>query len=109
MPRKSKTDVELGWLRAVWEQAAAMEMTHATYFTITIRPAATRNMFSVVMEMKRPATKNGLGAFAYSTVLRYPNGDNTQFLPWLWGKVERFGDECALADTAVADLQKKMF
>lgn len=98
MPRKNKTDRELGWLRNVWEELAAAEMRHGAFIRVVMQPTASRGVFTVRIEMERPDTPKGLTAFSYHTMARYPNGDNTEFLAWLWGRSSRFADEIALAD-----------
>jgi len=98
MPRKNKTDRELGWLRNVWEELAAAEMRHGAFIKVIMQPTASRGVFTVRLEIDRPDTPKGLPAFSYHSMVRYPSGDNTEFLAWLWGRADRFADEIALAD-----------
>lgn len=101
MPRKSRTDQELGWLRNVWEELAGIELLHQGRCTIQMVPGASRSVFVVNLQFTRPAVKNGFPEFNYTTQVRYPNGDATQLLPWLWGRCQRFADEVALADLGI--------
>lgn len=101
MPRKSKTDRELGWLRNLWEELAAAELRHASFARLILKPTATRGVFHVSLEIDRPDTPDGLPAFRYHTMARYPTGDNTEFLAWAWGRAARFAEEAFLADEAV--------
>jgi hypothetical protein len=102
MPRKSKTDRELGWLRNVWEELAAVELKHGAFARVEMRPTASRSSFVVRVVAERPDTESGYPGWTYATAARYPNGDNTEFLAWLWGRCDRFADEAALSDVAVS-------
>lgn len=98
MPRKSRTDVELGWLKALWDEAALCEQQHGCQVSITVRPMAMKATFNVTVEAVRLGTPKGLNEWSYRTMVRYPNGNDTEFLAWLWGRVHRFADEAALSD-----------
>jgi hypothetical protein len=106
MPRKNKTDQELSWLRNVWEEVAATELKHGATVDIVIRAGATRGVFTVTFLLVRPEVDKGMPGFTYRSMLRYPNGYQTQFLPWLWGRAGRFAEEVAEGDIAVARLEE---
>lgn len=106
MTRKNRTDQELGWLRNVWEELAASELKHGSFAVVEIRATASRARFTVKFKMERPDTDAGLPAWSASTVHHYPNGDATQFLPWLWGRASAFADFCDHSDQALAPQEK---
>lgn len=103
MPRKSRTDQELGWLRSLWEEMAQAELVHGAYFRIVVKPSATRGIFTCVFELERPETGSGPPAWKGAQALRYPNGQNTSFLCWLWGSAMRSSDYFDMADDAIRE------
>lgn len=107
MPRKSRTDQELGWLRSAWEELAEGELTHGAFCHIELRPMARRGVFKVVFVMERPETEHGLPAWKGSVAHQYPNGNNTAFLGWLWQMCMRFTDYADVSDHALQAGQKK--
>lgn len=107
MPRKNKTDRELGWLRNVWEELAAIELRHQCFCTITLNPGAQRSVFYVTLRMERKGAPEGVVDWAYTSKALYPTGDATEFLAWLWWRADRFGDEIALSDPQYAPKEKK--
>lgn len=101
MPRRSKFDQELSWLRALWEEMAAAEMVHGCYCSVVLRPTASKGVFTVSIEGVRPEVSNSIPPWQYTTMVRYPNGNATEFLSWLWGRMNRWGDEAALSDNNI--------
>lgn len=92
MPRKSKTDREMSWLGAMWEEIARTELIHAGFTSVTIRPTAMRSRFHVEFEFVRPASTPGLPAYRGKVRLSYPNGDAVDFLSWLWNQARLFSE-----------------
>lgn len=90
MPRKSKTDQELSWLRNVWEVLAALELQHAGFASVVVKPTAMRSRFYVRFEFARPAAPDGPPPYCGTVTLSYPSSGATEFLPWLWNKSEDF-------------------
>lgn len=90
MPRRSRADQELNWLRSVWEVLAAAELSHGAFITISIKPTAMRSRFYVKFEMTRPETPGGMPPFHGAVTNSYPSSSATQFLPWLWNMSEQF-------------------
>lgn len=100
MPRKSRTDRELGWLSSIWEEMALVETRHGAFSVVELRPTVIRSIFTVRLSAARAAVDEERPGWSYSSLVRYPTGDNTEFLAWLWGRASRFADEAALSDTS---------
>lgn len=107
MPRKSRTDQELGWLRSLWEELAEAELIHGAFCRIELRPMARRGVFTVSFVMERPETEKGFPEWKGTQRHQYPNGQSTAFLSWLWGVSMRFGDYVDVTDIAVQNAAHK--
>jgi hypothetical protein len=101
MPRKSKTDQELGWLRNIWEEMAATELKHGGFMKVELKPTASRARFMVRLVMTRPEGEGDIPGWAGSTRYDYPNAESTMFLPWLWGRANAFAEFCDVSDTVL--------
>jgi len=94
MPRPSKTDQELGYLKAAWEEIEDMQREHGMITTVTLSTANSRGVFNIRGEVRTIETdllKEPLGRS--SIMVRYPNGNNTTFAGQLWNLLHKLNDE----------------
>lgn len=100
--RKNKLDRELGWLRNVWEELAAIELKHACRCTLLINPQASRGRFYVQLEALRETEREELTPWRAVTRISYPTSEATEFLAWLWGRAQQFAEYCDSADAELS-------
>lgn len=99
MARKNKTDRELGWIRNVWEELAAIELKHACTASVELRPQASRGRFYVQFTALREGLDGELHQFKAATKMSYPTAEATEFLAWLWGRADQFAQYVANTDS----------
>lgn len=86
MPRPTKTDQEMGYLRDFWNEVRTMEAEYAGMFSMQVRPAARpgvmvyRMLFTPLME----GLENGLGTTALE--FSYPNVEQSTYAGFMWRK-----------------------
>jgi hypothetical protein len=107
MPRRSRNDQELNWLRSAWEELAAAELNHSGFITIKIKPTAMRARFYVKWEFTRPEVDGKLDRYFAAKQTSYPNGDATNFLSWLWNQSRLFSEQLDADDVQMDALIKK--
>jgi len=69
---------------------------------------AMKATFNISIQATRMGSPKGMGEWSYRTMVRYPNGNSTEFLAWLWGRASRFGDEAAMSDVGLSDALHQM-
>jgi hypothetical protein len=92
MPRKSKTAVEEGYLRSLWEEIAEIEREYNGVVTVTFFATNQRGVFSVEAScILMGVMKGGLPA-RHSITQRLPSGGPLPFAGALWDISRRLND-----------------
>lgn len=91
MPRMSKTEQELGYLRSAWEEVEYAATDIDTIVSIELRPTISRGVWSVVIigESKQRDLGGDL-LWREGAVFRFPNGRLVTFAGELWSVLHKF-------------------
>lgn len=98
MPRPSKTDQELAYLRSAWEEVEEMAVEYDFHVDIMMLPTISRGVwsFSIVATSKERTTL-GDPVWTEKVQFRFPNGRMVTFAGELWNVLHRFTEQIAEA------------
>lgn len=84
MPRRSKTAVEEGYLRSLWEELDEIARDYAGVCTITMYPTSQRGVFTVEFGALVLSQSKGGDPIKHSITKRLPDGGSLPFAGALW-------------------------
>lgn len=99
MPRKSKTQVEDGYLRSFWEEIADIEREYNAVVTVTLYATTQRGVFTVEIRALEMGVLDGNEPVSHSITKRLPDGGSLPFAGALWHIANRLND---MVSTAVS-------
>jgi|SRR5689334_2461565 len=91
MPRISKTEQELNYLRSAWEEIEYARTDINTIVTLVMLPTISRGVWSVEVRGHSMDTDLlGVPLWSERAVFRFPNGRLQTFAGELWNVLHRF-------------------
>lgn len=91
MPRMSKTEQELGYLRSAWEEIEYAATDIDTKVVVEMIPTVSRGVWSVVIRGESISTDlSGSPLWRERAVFRFPNGRLVTFAGELWSVLHKF-------------------
>lgn len=101
MPRTSKTDQELAYLRSAWEEVEYIRVELDYHFEMALQPTVSRGVWAMVMVAEsNHLYEDGVPHVRLRTMHRFPNGRNISFAGELWSVLHRFVKEIEEAEDA---------
>lgn len=92
MPRRSRTDQELGFLRLAWDEVEDMERQHGCAVVVTLSATTQKGVFvGRASAMRLDDTSDGTPR---TDVIqqRFPTGTHQSLGGWLWDLLRRLND-----------------
>lgn len=103
MPRTSKTDQELAYLRSAWEEIEEQAIEYGFITDIRITPTISRGVWAIyVSATSKEVDEKGVPLHFERAMFRYPNGQNIMFAGGLWQFLHRFTNQLAEARDVIA-------
>lgn len=91
MPRISKTEQELNYLRSAWEEIEYANTDIGFIVDVYLSPTISRGVWSVVvMARSREEDEHGLALMNERAIFRFPNGRMVTFAGELWAVLHKF-------------------
>lgn len=86
MPRPTKTDQEMGYLRDFWTEVRTMEAEYNGMFSMQVRPAGRPGVmvYRMIFTPLMGAQENGMGVSALE--FTYPNVEQSTYAGFIWRK-----------------------
>jgi hypothetical protein len=97
MPRKSKTALEEGYLRSLWEEVAEIEREFNAVVTVTLYATQQRGIFTVEMRALEMMVLHNDQPVSHSITKRLPDGGSLTFTGALWLVASRLNDMVSTA------------
>lgn len=92
MGRRSKTQLEEGYLRSFWEEIVDMEREFNAVCTVTLYATTQRGVFSVEMRALEMGVLYDNAPITHSITKRIPDGGNLPFSGALWDTARKLND-----------------
>lgn len=103
MPRTSKTDQELGYLRSAWEELEDQAIEYGFITTAVMIPTISRGVWSISFEARSKDTNDsGIPLRIERSQFRFPSGRQVTFAGELWSVLHRFTNQIAEARDSIA-------
>lgn len=103
MPRTSKTDQELGYLRSAWEELEDQAIEYGFITTITMIPTISRGVWSLTLSARsKEVDPKGVSLYFERAQFRFPSGRQVTFAGELWTVLHRFTNQLAEARDSIA-------
>ena len=91
MPRMSKTEQELNYLRSAWEEIEYAYTDIGFRVEVRMAPTISRGVWSVkVVAESKDRGPDGAPSMVESAVFRFPNGRLVTFAGELWSVLHKF-------------------
>lgn len=98
MPRPSKTDQELAYLRSAWEEVEEQAVEYGFKTDLLMTPTISRGVWSFsAVAVSKELDERGHPVATERVTFRYPSGRNVMFAGELWSVLHRFTDQIAEA------------
>lgn len=98
MPRQSKTDQELCYLRSAWEELEEQSVEYQFKTDLYLTPTISRGVWSVLaIAESQERDSKGAPLWTERCMFRFPNGRMTTFAGELWNVMHRFTEQIAEA------------
>lgn len=106
MPRKSKTDEEIGFMRTAWEELEEQAVEYRFKTDLYITPTISRGVWHVTITGESMELDGkGHPVWRERVQYRWPNGFATTFAGELWAKLHKFTEQCAEARDRITRAQ----
>lgn len=92
MPRKSKTEVEDGYIKSLWAEIAEIEREHNAIVTVTLYATTQRGVFTVEMRALEMMVLKDDQPVSHSITRRLPDGGSLPFSGALWWTANKLAD-----------------
>lgn len=97
MPRTSKTAIEEGYLRSLWEEIADIEREFNAVVTVTLYATTQRGVFTLEFRALEMGVLDGNDPVTHSITKRLPDGGSLPFAGALWHLANRLNDMVSTA------------
>lgn len=95
MPRRSKTALDEGFLRAWWGEIAELEEEYGRIVVTSIVATTQKGVFSVQMSASALTADHDGSVRQDKIAQRFPNSTSTSFAGFLWSLARRLCDQVA--------------
>ena len=107
MPRMSKTDKELAYLRSAWEELEEQAVEYGFMTDLLMTPTISRGVWSLsAIAVSKELDGQGHPVATERVTFRYPNGRNVMFAGELWSVMHRFTEQIAEARDRIERTRK---
>lgn len=93
MPRPSKTDLELGYVRDFWQEVIDIEREHKSVVTLRITPANSRGVLVFRLEAYAVNEIEDDSPRKDSIQRGWPSASNTSLAGFMWSLARRLNDQ----------------
>ena len=92
MPRKSKTAIEDGYLRSLWEEIHEIEREFNAIVTVNLYATTQRGVYTVEFRALEMAVMENNEPVSHSIIKRLPDGGTLPFTGALWDTARKLND-----------------
>lgn len=98
MPRRSKTDQELAYLRSAWEELEEQAVEYNFHTDLLMTPTISRGVWSfTAIATSKDTDRQGHPLAVERVVFRFPSGRSVTLAGELWSVMHRFTQQIAEA------------
>lgn len=108
MPRPSKTDQELAYLRSAWEELEEQAVEYEFHTDLLMTPTISRGVWNVtVVATSKDRDSKGDPLGVERVQFRFPNGRMVTFAGEMWNVLHRFTEQVAEARDRIERTRQK--